>query len=188
MASGKEQKQAWLATCFKELLAQYPFRKISVKMITDRAGIGRSAFYKYFADKYELLNFIAEYEVMRKVDMLLEARMLDSAIELLFRSIAREAGFFRSAFEVGGQNSFERGFSEILQNSIKRLLSSSNIELPESSVLSLETLSMYYSSSLVQFIKAWLLSGKEGRVEDLMAVYRFLIEHSLSELVQGKKD
>ena len=87
MTECKEQKRILLAAAFKELLRQYPFHKISVKMIAESAGMSRPSFYKYFADKYELLSFIAEYGVMRKVDILLEEGMIDAGIELLFRSI-----------------------------------------------------------------------------------------------------
>ena len=48
MTDTKEQKRVRLAACFKELLRQYPFQKISVKMIAEKAGMSRSAFTSTF--------------------------------------------------------------------------------------------------------------------------------------------
>ena len=38
-------------------LDEEPFRKITVKKIIERAGVNRSTFYKYFLDKYDLLDY-----------------------------------------------------------------------------------------------------------------------------------
>lgn len=35
---------------FKDLLLDHPFEKITIKMITDRAGVIRPTFYHYFQD------------------------------------------------------------------------------------------------------------------------------------------
>ncbi|MDP4087613.1 MAG: TetR/AcrR family transcriptional regulator [Bacillota bacterium] len=43
---------------FCELYSQKPIEKISVKDITSKAGYNRSTFYQYFADIYELLDFV----------------------------------------------------------------------------------------------------------------------------------
>ena len=37
-----------------------PFRKITVKKIIETAGVNRSTFYKYFLDKYDLLDYYLE--------------------------------------------------------------------------------------------------------------------------------
>ncbi len=182
MAAAKEDRKARLAHCFKELLRQYPFQKISVKMITERAGMSRSAFYKYFADKYELLGFIAEYGVMRKVDMLLDEGMIDAGIELLFRSIMNDADFFERAFAVTGQNSFEKSFSEILERRIRRLLAEAPVRTSLPALLTPDNLARYYSFGLTQSIKAWLDNGRQAELKDLIEAYKFLNEHSLGEL------
>lgn len=40
-----------------QCLDEEAFRKITVKKIIDRAGVNRSTFYKYFLDKYDLLDY-----------------------------------------------------------------------------------------------------------------------------------
>lgn len=187
MSNKKESKKELLASCFKELLTRQPFHKISVKMITDRAGMSRSSFYKFFADKYELLIFIADYQVIRKVEILLEAGMFDAGVELLFRSIVGDADFFRQAFAVEGQNSFEKGFGELLERCIRRQLAAAQIALPLPSLLTLDNLARYYALALCQAIRAWLNSERRENVEELLEAYFFLHTHSLDELVRPQK-
>ena len=43
-----------------EMMEEMPFEDIKVKELCDRAMIRKSTFYKYFADKYELLAFIVK--------------------------------------------------------------------------------------------------------------------------------
>lgn len=40
-----------------QCLDEEPFRKITVKKIIERADVNRSTFYKYFLDKYDLLDY-----------------------------------------------------------------------------------------------------------------------------------
>lgn len=47
---------------FNRLIAKYPFEKITVDAIVTEAGISRSTFYRYFKDKYDVMN--ANYKVL----------------------------------------------------------------------------------------------------------------------------
>ncbi|GFP75458.1 TetR/AcrR family transcriptional regulator [Clostridium fungisolvens] len=53
----EKTKQAFI-DIFCELYSQKPIEKISIKDITSKAGYNRSTFYQYFADIYELLDFV----------------------------------------------------------------------------------------------------------------------------------
>ena len=44
-----------LADSLKALVVQKPVEKITIKEITDKAGVIRPTFYNHFQDKYELL-------------------------------------------------------------------------------------------------------------------------------------
>ena len=41
---------------FNRLISEVDFNKISVEMIMKEAGVSRSTFYRYFKDKYDVMN------------------------------------------------------------------------------------------------------------------------------------
>lgn len=52
----KKMTKALIGESLKVLMRNHPFEKITIKMITDEAGVIRPTFYNYFCDKYESLN------------------------------------------------------------------------------------------------------------------------------------
>ena len=60
---GREAVDALLAESFKELALRQPIEKITIKEITDKAGLIRPTFYNHFQDKYELLEWIIMTEL-----------------------------------------------------------------------------------------------------------------------------
>ena len=55
---GKQAIDLALAESFKELASRHPIEKITIKDITDKAGVIRPTFYNHFQDKYELIEWI----------------------------------------------------------------------------------------------------------------------------------
>ena len=54
----KREVKVLLAESFKGLVLEKPVEKITIKEITDGAGVIRVTFYNHFQDKYELLEWI----------------------------------------------------------------------------------------------------------------------------------
>lgn len=54
MNGKKKDDKALIGESLKVLMRNHPFEKITIKMITDEAGVIRPTFYNYFCDKYEV--------------------------------------------------------------------------------------------------------------------------------------
>lgn len=54
----------YLIIALRELLHDYPFEKITIQMISNKAGVNRSTFYLNFQDKYELYDILTEEILM----------------------------------------------------------------------------------------------------------------------------
>lgn len=52
-----ERTQKAILDAFNHLISLHSFDKISVNMIVKEAQISRATFYRYFRDKYEVMNF-----------------------------------------------------------------------------------------------------------------------------------
>ena len=75
MAEEKKDVEQALAESLKELVQRMPFDKITIKKITDGAGVIRVTFYNHFQDKYDLLGYIVQSEILEPVGILLKNNM-----------------------------------------------------------------------------------------------------------------
>ena len=82
MTGQKETIDVLLAESFKELACRQPIEKITIKAITDRAGVIRPTFYNHFQDKYELLEWIIHTQILEPTKPLIHAGMVDEALML----------------------------------------------------------------------------------------------------------
>ena len=67
MERKSELTKALLGEKFKELVAKKGFEKLTIKMITDAAGVIRPTFYNYFQDKYEVMEWLLWEDVFKEV-------------------------------------------------------------------------------------------------------------------------
>ena len=186
MVNKGEMTKELLGAGLKALMLKKPFEKITIKMITDEAGVIRPTFYNHFKDKYELLEWIFSVEIGDRVREILQDGLEKECIKLLFVLLEREKEFYRKAFLVTGQNSFEdmmescfyRIFSDYLKNH-------SLIEEEAISFLDGDTLAAYYFVALTNVIKLWMNRGDEGlSAEQMTQACYYLMKHSLTDLIR----
>ena len=87
---GKSAIDTLLAESFKELALKHPIEKITIKEITDKAGVIRPTFYNHFQDKYELLEWIIDTQLIAPAEPLIQNGMVNEALVLLFSNIEKE--------------------------------------------------------------------------------------------------
>ena len=75
-----------LADSLKEIAGSHPVEKITIKEITDKAGVIRPTFYNHFQDKFELIEWIMRTELLEPIGLLLKTGMITEAMVLLFSS------------------------------------------------------------------------------------------------------
>ena len=89
---------------FSTLMRTTPFDKITVEMIIKESKVSKSTFYRYFKDKYDVLNYnsmkIAEQLISRNV-----CHNWKEFLENMFLAIQQNLGYFQKAFRSSGQNS-----------------------------------------------------------------------------------
>ena len=103
---GKRAIDTLLAESFKELAKKHPIEKITIKEITDLAGVIRPTFYNHFQDKYELLEWIITTDLLDPIEPLIQNGMISEGLVLLFTNIEKDSEFYSRAIKLEGQNSF----------------------------------------------------------------------------------
>ena len=122
MERRSEKTKALLGEEFKELVVEKSFEKITIKMITDAAGVIRPTFYNYFQDKYEVMEWLLWEDVFQSVTELISMDMALEAMKMLFRKIGADKAYYRKVFEVEGQNSFEEMLYQRIYDVARQLI------------------------------------------------------------------
>ena len=105
MAEEKKDVEQALAESLKELVQRMPFDKITIKKITDGAGVIRVTFYNHFQDKYDLLGYIVQSEILEPVGILLKNNMYKEALTLIFTNLKKDSEFYQKAVRIEGSAS-----------------------------------------------------------------------------------
>lgn len=117
MADSNITKRA-LASALRELMEEVPFDKIQVTHICERCNMNRKSFYYHFRDKYDLLNWIFDTEMISMIRDYTGKEPLEQYVEIL-REICnylyKNRDFYRNALKIQGQNSFSDHFREYLR-------------------------------------------------------------------------
>ena len=130
-----EMTKALLGQKFKELVVKKSFDKITIKMITDEAGVIRPTFYNYFRDKYEVMEWLLWEDVFSSATELVKMNMARSALEMIFKKIAADKEYYARVFEVKGQNSFEDMLYHNICNLVHVVVERNPIHIKEGEII-----------------------------------------------------
>ena len=107
MEKRKEVMEVALSESLRELMLRNLFEKITIKQICDKTGVIRATFYNHFEDKYDCLNWIVYHDLVEEVPTKAVHMEYQDALLRAFETIAENKAFYKVAFQVTGQNSFE---------------------------------------------------------------------------------
>lgn len=179
-----EMTKALLGQKFKELLVKKSFDKITIKMITDAAGVIRPTFYNYFQDKYEVMEWLLWEDVFKSATELVKMNMARSALEMIFKKIAADKEYYARVFEVKGQNSFEDMLYQSICQLVRVVVEHNPIDIKEGEIISKDTFLQYEAMTLVNGLKYWILKHRnEISAEEAVKFYEFLVSHSLIDII-----
>ena len=171
----KELTKRLIANSFKDMLLQYSFEKITIKMITDHANVIRPTFYNHFHDKYELMEWLLTVEVLQKAKECIDNNLDDEAVKCMFEGFYQDREYYRKAFEVTGQN----GFEETLFKGLSDFFAVWYMRTHESGDKA-KLISDYYAAGIIIVIKYMLFDASEGTsVEDVISFYQNLVAHNI---------
>ena len=172
-----------LADSFKKLVLKRPIEKITIKEITDLAGVIRPTFYNHFQDKYELLEWIIRRDIVDPILPLLSQGRSDQALLLAFAALQQDVDFYTRARKLEGQNSFVSIVQQCVSDAFGSCLK--NVARHETMLhkISLEELVSYYSHSMVFVILRWIDTGMKKSPEEMMELYCYVRNHSFEDVL-----
>lgn len=157
-----------LAASIKTLMEKETLDKITVIDIVKHCGVTRQTFYRYFIDKYDLVNWYFEQLCMQSFKQMGVSISLKEALSKKFNFIKNERLFFTQAFQSHEQNSLiEYDYQSIFSFYSKIITDKTGISLSEDIRFHLE---MYCEGSIHMTVQ-WVKSGMKlapDKIADLL--------------------
>ncbi len=179
----KKDTDKIIAQTFKELLIKNSIEKITVKEICEKSGIIRPTFYNHFADKYEVLEYIINEELLEPIKPLMFNNMFPAAYTLLLTNIGNDIDFYKRAVLIEGQNSFFtisiKLASAVLLETIEKLHPVHNLRY---SWLSREMLAEYYASTMCYVAINWIKRDFAVSPDELSEIFDYVSSHSIIDI------
>ena len=180
-----ETMESKLVDSFISIARKTPIEKITIKEITDGAGVIRSTFYNHFQDKYELLEWIVKCKLLGSVDVLIENGMIKEAIIVVGRNIMHEKEFFKNAIKHTGQNSFESIIERcIYETFMEFYFTNPSAHNARNPWITPTTISGYFAHALTYIFVTWINSDMAVRPEDMAEIYAYIEDKSLLDTVR----
>lgn len=185
----KETIDVLLAESFKELACQQPIEKITIKEITDKAGVIRPTFYNHFQDKYELLEWIIKKQILDQIRPLIFAGMIDEGLTLMFTTIEKEREFYGKAVKLEGQNSFGSIVKKCIQETLMEMLTlkkgtGETRKDRKYPWLTPENMAEFYAQAMSFVIISWIERGMDVTPREVTDIYNYIMTTPMHEVLE----
>lgn len=151
-----------LAEAMKNCMRTMPVEKITVKEIVQECGTTRQTFYRYFLDKYDLINWYFDKILLESFEHMGEGTTVYEGLCKKFQYIEEEKLFFKAAFRNDQQNCLrEHDFQLILAFYTRQIEEKTKEPISENLRFLLE---MYCQGSIYMTVQ-WVLGERKKQVE-----------------------
>lgn len=184
---GSPDVERRLMDSFKALVRQYPVEKITIKQITDGAGVIRPTFYNHFHDKYEVVERVIRTEIVAPMAPLLENDMVDAAVTLMFANVQRERAFYRSVIRMEGQNSCESIIVQCIREALLRYIDDRLTGPRNHNWFTPQTIAEYYARCMAYVIVEWVRRDMPLPPNEMAQIYHLINTSSLDDIIRRLK-
>lgn len=184
---GKNAIDTLLAESLIELSAKKSIEKITIKEITDKAGVIRPTFYNHFQDKYELIECIIKRDLLEPSIPLINAGMIKEAIVLILTQIQSNDVFYKKLLKMDGS---VVSFSDIATKCVYEMFldilqKQSTGKESKHKWLTPEIIAKYYAKSLIFITEGWISDGMDAiEPREMAEAYMYLIRHSMDDVLE----
>ena len=155
------------AQAIKDLIKVVPLDKIAVTDIVTRSGMTRQTFYRYFKDKYDLVNWYFEKLVLQSFRQMGNGCSLQEALQLKFAFINSEHSFFKEAFKSNDYNNLVNYDFNCIYEFYKGIIEKN---LNHSVDDDLDFLLKMYCKGSIDMIVDWVLNDMPISIEKIVSL------------------
>ena len=145
-----------IAAVFEEMIGSTYLDDIAVSDIMERCHMPRTAFYRYFKDKYDLITFVYLNAIEKRLEITSDKNWRNSIL-ICYQYIYEKRNFFRRIIKYKGQNNFLHFLYDYSYKCIAGSLCAAN--QMESLDYRLECSVRMYCSACSYLVDWWLTNG-----------------------------
>lgn len=152
---------------FDNLLKEKSFNNIAVQEIIDNSGVSKSTFYRYFKDKYAIVEFEFSNDI-KIFDSYIpgDCHALKEMHRHIFENMYNKKSYYSKVVKIEGQNSFVEIASRMGVNIFFRIYREKNPEIPTE----LKEMTELYCYGFAMLIQSWASQGFKETPEYLSKV------------------
>ncbi len=166
-----------IADGFKSLMEKKSFEKITISDITSACGLNRQTFYYHFQDKYDLLNWIFDQEIISPLTENYSISTWSDALLNMLVFFKENAKFYTNALNT----SYSNEFKDYLFNATAKLFNDILEQLTNGQLLNADDkrfLSEFMSYGVSGSVIKWILTGMKESPQSIVFRLRNLINDS----------
>lgn len=180
----KSNVDQMLADSLKTLALKMPIDKITIKEITDGAGVIRPTFYNHFRDKFELLEWIIHTEILDPALPLMRTGQIKESLILIFENLQKDKKFYKKVVRLEGQHSCEN----IARQSIKEILygfinEQTGARKLAKKGLTVNLMAEYYAQSMAFIVIQWMKQDMSFTPEQMADIFEYISAHSMEDVI-----
>ena len=173
-----------LVAGMKHLITVMPFEKITVKEITDKAGVIRPTFYNHFKDKYDIIEYILKQDLIEPARTLVSCDMLEEAIRLILVTMKMDKTFYMRIARIGDDYIFHHIVLQLLKELLLDVMRERMVDEDNGNpMLTMDNIAEYYASGLTFGISKWVQKGMKMEVDEVLEALKVLLSESLTDLI-----
>ena len=141
-----------ISTAFYELLQKYEIEEISVNRIVQAAEVSKPTFYRYYRDKYDLLNqmFDVIFEPMREAEQTIT---WGEAMLRILDNLERNLKFFQNGVKSEDRHSLRNYNMDCLSDAIFNLLARHGVDVTNDEVcFSVRSCAITHTAAVVGWV------------------------------------
>ncbi len=167
MEKERTETEKLLFDALSKLLQEKSIDKLSVRDIIENANVSRATFYRYYYDKYDLLNSNYEYILQNTLYRFNQGIPWQEAGYLIYSTIKENLKLFQNAFRSSDDNSLKNYIFNMSMNFHLAILEKNNVDIQNWKVR--KVIESYVYGNL-EIMCMWVMEGMKEPIEEMMEV------------------
>lgn len=169
---------------FLKLLEKKSFEKITVKDIVEDCGVNRKTFYYYFADIYDLAEYVFRSEISKFTENILPETTVEEALNLFCDLIEKNKRIVMHSFNFSGEAGIKSFLSEILGKSFKEMVRRT-AGVHSVSEGDIETIARLFAFGFVGSVFVWIDGGFKPEEREKLKKICVLMQGSIGSMIES---